>query len=168
MSIIDNVLKANELFVQSFEQGKLPAEPALNLVIVACKDARMHIEAILALKPGDAHIIRNAGGIVTPDVIRSLMVSHYMLGTQEVMIINHTGCGMMGFTDDHLFEKARQTTGASAADPESIHTFINLDENVREQIAKVKSHPWIPESVVVRGFIYNIETGRLREVLEAD
>lgn len=159
------MLKANELYAETFDGGGLPAPPALKLAVVTCKDARMMVEEILGLKQGDAHIIRNAGGIVTPDVIRSLLVSHYMLGAQEVMIINHTGCGMMGFTDMELFTKMRQATGTAAAGPEAIHTFTDLDENVHKQVEKVRSHPWIPDGLVVRGFVYDIETGRLREVV---
>jgi carbonic anhydrase len=164
LSIIDTVLKANQLYAQNFDGGRLPARPALKLAVVTCKDARIMVEPMLGLKPGDAHIIRNAGGIVLPDVIRSLLVSHYMLGTQEIMIINHTGCGMMGFTDTELFMKIRRATGTAAAEPEAIHTFTDLDENVRKQVEKVRSHPWIPEHIVVRGFVYDIETGWLREV----
>jgi carbonic anhydrase len=164
LSIIDNVLKANERYAESYTPNDLPAPPALRLAVVTCKDARMMVEPILGLREGDAHIIRNAGGVVTPDVIRSLLVSHYMLGAQEVMVINHTGCGMMGFTDQQLFAKLRETTGTAAAGPEAIHTFTDLEENVRRQVEKVKSHPWIPENLIVRGFVYELETGRLREV----
>lgn len=166
MSVIDNVLRANDLYAQNFdgEAGRLPAPPALKLTVVTCKDARIMVEPMLGLKAGDAHVIRNAGGIVTSDVIRSLLVSHYMLGAQEVMIINHTGCGMMGFSDAELFTKMRHATGTAAAVPEAIHTFTDLDDNVRKQVEKVRSHPWIPGHVVVRGFVYDIGTGRLREV----
>jgi carbonic anhydrase len=164
LSVINTILKANQLYAQSFDGGRLPAPPALKLAVVTCKDARIMVEPMLGLKPGDAHIIRNAGGIVLPDVIRSLLVSHYMFGTQEIMIINHTGCGLMEFTDTELFTKMRQATGTSAAGPEAIHTFTDLDENVRKQVEKVRSHPWIPEHVVVRGFVCDIDTGRLREV----
>jgi carbonic anhydrase len=165
LSIIDDVLKANERYAKDFTKNDLPATPALKLAIVTCKDARLMVEAMLGLKQGDAHIIRNAGGVVTPDVIRSLLVSHYMLGAQQVMIINHTGCGMMSFNDEQLFAKVRQATGTAAAGPEAIHTFTDLEENVRKQVEKVKSHPWIPEEVVVRGFVCDLETGRLSEVV---
>jgi carbonic anhydrase len=165
LSVIDNVLKANELYSKSYTNNNLPAPPALKLAVITCKDARMMVEAMLGLKEGDAHIIRNAGGVVTPDVIRSLLVSHYMLGAQEVMIINHTGCGMMSFTDEQLFTEVRQASGTAAAGPEAIHTFTDIEENVRKQIEKVKSHPWIPDQMVVRGFVYDMETGSLREVV---
>jgi carbonic anhydrase len=165
LSVIDNVLKANELYAENYTNNNLPAPPALKLAVITCKDARLVVEAILGLKEGDAHIIRNAGGVVTPDVIRSLLVSHYMLGAQEVMIINHTGCGMMGFTDEQLFTKVRQTTGTAAAGPEAIHTFTEIEENVRKQVEKVRSHPWIPDGMAVRGFVYDMETGKLREIV---
>jgi carbonic anhydrase len=165
LSTIDDVLRANERYAESFERNDLPAEPSLRLAVVTCKDARLMVEAMLGLKQGDAHIIRNAGGVVTPDVIRSILVSHYMLGAQEVMIINHTGCGMMGFTDEQLFTTMREVTCTTAAGPEAIHTFVNLEENVRKQVEKVRSHPWIPGHLVVRGFVYEMETGRLREVV---
>ncbi|HST04257.1 MAG TPA: carbonic anhydrase [Chloroflexia bacterium] len=165
MSVIDNVLKANQLYSESYINHNLPAPPTLKLAVITCKDARMMVEAILGLKEGDAHIIRNAGGVVTPDVIRSLLVSHYMLGAQEVMIINHSRCGMMSFTDEQLFTEVRQTTGTAAAGPEAIHTFTDIEENVRKQVEKVKSHPWIPDHMVVRGFVYDMETGKLREVV---
>ena len=165
MSVIDNVLKANELYSERYTDNHLPAPPALKLAVITCKDARLMVEAILGLKEGDAHIIRNAGGVVTPDVIRSLLVSHYMLGAQEVMIINHTGCGMMSFTDEQLFTKVRQTTGTAAAGPEALHTFTDIEENVRKQVEKVRSHPWIPDGMAVRGFVYDMETGKLREIV---
>ena len=165
LSIVDNVLKANERYAEKFTRNDLPAPPALKLAIVTCKDARLMVEAALGLKQGDAHIIRNAGGVVTPDVIRSLLVSTYMLGTEDVMIINHTQCGMMSFTDEQLFMKMREDTGTAAAGPEAIHTFTNLEENVRTQVEKVRSHPWIPEALAVRGFVYEMETGRLREIV---
>ena len=144
MSVIDNVLKANELYAETYVNHNLPSPPALQLAVITCKDARLRVEEMLGLEEGDAHIIRNAGGVVTPDVIRSLLVSHYMLGAQEVMIINHTGCGMMTFTDEQLFTKVRQASGTAAAGPEAIHTFTDIEENVRKQVEKVKSHAWIP------------------------
>ena len=165
MSVIDDVLKANELYAERYVDNHLPAPPALKLAVIICKDARLRVEEMLGLKEGDAHIIRNAGGAVTPDVIRSLLVSHYMLGAQEVMVINHTGCGMMSFTDEELFKEVRQATGTAAAGPEAIHTFTDIEENVRKQMEKVRSHPWIPEDVVVRGFVYEMGSGRLREVV---
>ena len=164
MSATDHLVHANSVYVETFP-GARPLRPKLALTIIECMDSRLDTFAALGLEIGDAHIIRNAGGVVTPDVIRSLLVSHYMLGAQEVMIINHTSCGMMSFTDEQLFTKVRQTTGTAAAGPEAIHTFTDIEENVRKQVEKVKSHPWIPDDMAVRGFVYDMETGKLREIV---
>jgi carbonic anhydrase len=139
--------------------------PARKLAVVACMDARLTVEDVLGLNTGDAHIIRNAGGIVTEDAIRSLIISHYLLGTQEFMIINHTDCGMLTFEDEDLKQRLKQETGVTAATPETFHAFHDLEENVREQVEKVRSHPWTPEGIPVRGFIYDVKTGRLSEVV---
>ena len=125
-------------------------------------DARLPVERLLGLKPGDAHIIRNAGGIVTDDAIRSLLISHYLLGTQEFLIINHTDCGMMTFTDEELSARLQRLTGKKIAIP--FHAFRDLEDNVRRQVQKVKAHPWMPEDVPVRGFVYDVRTGLLQEV----
>jgi len=164
MSIIDDVLSKNETYVASFNLGHLPMPPASKLAIVACMDARMMVEQMLGLKTGDAHIIRNAGGIVSEDAIRSLIISHYLLGTQEFMIINHTDCGMLTFKDEELKQKLQDQTHTSSVSPESFHAFGDLEKNVREQISKVKSHPWTPKHVPVRGFVYDVKTGKLTEV----
>ncbi|GBD38430.1 Beta-carbonic anhydrase 1 [bacterium HR37] len=164
MSVIDDVLKANEEYARSFTLGTLPVPPALKLAVVACMDARVTVEQILGLKTGDAHIIRNAGGIVTEDAIRSLIISHHLLGTREIMIINHTDCGMLTFKDEELRARLKKTSGTSSVSPPCFHSFSNLEENVIEQIQKIKSHPWIPREVLVRGFIYDVKTGRLTEV----
>ena len=164
MSVIDEALRANKLFARDFGGTDLPAPPAKQLAVVTCKDARLVMEPMLGLKRGDAHIIRNAGGIVTEDVIRSLLISHYMLGAQEVMIINHTQCGLLTFTDDELRAKVQQATGTASVTPASFHTFVDLETNVRQQVQKVRSHPWIPAQIPVRGFIYDLTTGLLSEV----
>ena len=164
MSIIDEGLKANQEYSRSFKLGGLPMPPARKLAIVACMDARLTVEQVLGLKTGDAHIIRNAGGIVTEDALRSLIISHYLLGTQEFMIINHTDCGMLTFHDEDLKARLKQETGVTAASPESFHAFADVENNVREQIQKVKSHPWIPRGVPVRGFVYDVKSGKLGEV----
>ena len=164
MSVTDEGLKANQDYARSFKLGALPMPPARKLAIVACMDARLIVEQVLGLKTGDAHIIRNAGGIVTEDAIRSLIISHYLLGTQEFMVINHTDCGMLTFKNDDLKVRLKQATGVTAASPETFHAFSDLEDNVREQIQKVKSHPWIPDGIPVRGFVYDVTTGRLNEV----
>lgn len=164
MSVIDEVLRANESYAQNFTLGHLPLPPARKLAVVACMDARLMVDQILGLKTGDAHIIRNAGGVVTEDALRSLILSHHLLGTQEFMLINHTDCGMLTFKDEEVRTKLQQLTGTATVAPVHFHAFSNLEENVRQQIQKVKSHPWIPKQIPVRGFIYDVKTGRLKEV----
>lgn len=164
MSVIDEAIKANRLYAQDFRGGDLPAPPALGLAVVTCKDARLMVEPMLGLNQGDAHIIRNAGGIVTEDVIRSLVISHYMLSAQEFMIINHTQCGLMTFTDEELRARVQEATGTASVTPSSFHTFSDIEANVHHQVQKVKSHPWIPATIPVRGFVYDVHTGLLTEV----
>jgi carbonic anhydrase len=168
MSVIDEVLRMNESYATRFKAGNLPMPPARKLAVVACMDARFDPAQALGLKPGDAHVIRNAGGIVTADALRSLIISHHLLGTQEFMIINHTDCGMVTFRDEELTGRLRKSTGTSAVVPSAFHAFSNLEENVREQIEKIRSHPWIPQQITVRGFIYDVKTGRLGEVTATD
>jgi len=165
MSIIDEVLKSNETYARSFALGQLAMPPARKLAIVACMDARLTVEQALGLKTGDAHIIRNAGGIVTEDALRSLIISHHLLGTQEFLIINHTDCGMLTFKDEELRARLQTSTGAAVVSPARFYTFGDLESNVRQQMQKVKSHPWIPGDIPVRGFIYDVKTGRLKEVV---
>lgn len=165
MSIIDDRLKANKDYSRDFQLGSLPMPPARKLAIVACMDARLTVEQVLGLKTGDAHIIRNAGGIVTEDALRSLIISHYLLGTQEFMIINHTDCGMLTFKDEDLKNKLKEKTQKTAVEPGVFHSFKDLEQNVREQISKVKSHPWMPSDIPVRGFIYDVKNGTLSEVV---
>ena len=164
MSISGEVLKANDSYAKNFTLGDLPMPPARKLAVIVCMDARLTVEPMLGLKTGDAHIIRNAGGIVTEDALRSLIISHHLLGTQEFIIINHTDCGMLTFKDDELHTKLQQQTRTTAVVPAHFYAFTNLEENVRQQIQKVKSHPWLPNQIPVRGFIYDVKTGRLKEV----
>jgi carbonic anhydrase len=168
MSVIDQALRANEAHAANFRTANLPMPPARKLAVVACMDARLDVAQALGLSPGDAHVIRNAGGIVTEDALRSLIISHYLLGTQEFMIINHTDCGMLTFRDSELHDRLRQSTGTSAVGPAAFHSFSNVEQNVREQIQKVRSHPWIPRGIAVRGFVYDVNTGRLSEVAAAE
>ena len=141
MSVIDEVLKANESYAQNFALGQLPMPPARKLAVVTCMDARLTVEQVLGLKTGDAHIIRNAGGIVSDDTLRSLIISHHLLGTQQFMIINHTDCGMLTFKDEELRAKLQQETGTGAESPVHFHAFSDVEENVRQQIQKVKIAP---------------------------
>ncbi len=164
MSITDEVLRANERYAQEFKLGHLPMPPARKLAVLACMDARLTVEKFLGLETGEAHIIRNAGGIATDDAVRSLVISHYLLGTQEFLIINHTDCGMLTFQDDQLRDRLEKETGASAVAPLYFHAFPDVEENVRRQISRLRSHPWIPRQLPVRGFVYDVRSGRLREV----
>ncbi len=164
MSVIEEVRKSNESYAQNFTLGDLPMPPGRKLAVVACMDARLTVEEMLGLKTGDAHIIRNAGGIVTEDALRSLIISHHLLGTQEFMIINHTDCGMLTFKDEELRAKLQQQTGTATVAPVHFHAFSDLEENVRQQIQRVKSHPWITEHIPVRGFVFDVKSGRLNEV----
>src|SRR6202021_1698847 len=151
MSVTDEVVVANRQYAADFKLGNLAMPPARKLAIVACMDARMTIEPMLGLRTGEAHIIRNAGGIVTEDAVRSLIISHHLLGTQEFIIINHTDCGMLTFKDEELEAKLEAATNAAAVSPQRFYAFPDLEKNVRQQIQRVKSHPWIPENISVRG-----------------
>ncbi len=164
MGVIDDALRANEEYAGKFQLSGLSMPPGRKLAVVACMDARMTIEPMLGLKTGEAHIIRNAGGIMTTDAIRSLIISHHLLGTQEFLIINHTDCGMLTFKDDELRTRLERNTGAAAVEPAAFHAFSDLEENVRQQIARARSHPWIPEGIPIRGFVYDVKTGKLKEV----
>lgn len=164
MSVTDEVVKANDGYARAFNLGHLAMPPARKLAIIACMDARLTIEPMLGLNTGDAHVIRNAGGLVTEDALRSLLISHHLLGTREVMIINHTDCGMLTFKDEELLERLCKATGTAVVAPPAFHAFSDLAENVRRQIQKLRSHPWIPKELGVRGFVYDVKSGRLREV----
>jgi carbonic anhydrase len=166
MSGIDDAIKANQAYVRGFELSGLDMPPARKLAIVACMDARLTLEPMLGLETGDAHIIRNAGGLVTEDVVRSLVISQQLLGTREVMIVNHTDCGMLTFSDDELSAHMVNTTGKFPVVPAQFGAFRNLEQNVREQVHKLKSHPWVKD-ISIRGFIYDVKTGQLNEVSAA-
>ena len=163
-NITDALLQENENYAQAFDLGELPMPPARKVAVVACMDARLTIEPMLGLRTGDAHIIRNAGGIATDDALRSLIISHQLLGTREFLVINHTDCGMLTFEDAELQNKLETQTGASAVAPAHFHAFADLEGNVRRQVRRIRSHPWIPAEIPVRGFIYDVKTGRLREI----
>ena len=164
MSVIDEVLGANREYANSFRLGNLSMPPSRKLAIVACMDARLTIEPMLGLKTGEAHIIRNAGGLVSEDALRSLINSHHLLGTQEFMIVNHTDCGMLTFQDEELRERLSKATGTAAASPAAFGAFTDVEENVRAQMLKLRSHPWIPREIPVRGFVYDVRSGKLTEV----
>ena len=164
-SAVDAVLERNGEYAERYTHAGLPGRPPrLKLAVLTCLDCRLHVPELLGLELGDAHILRNAGGIVTEDVLRSLIVSYHVGGTRELMIINNTKCGMLTFKDEDLASRLRSETGKVPVIPARFFAFTDLEENVREQIRKVRSHPWIPESLGVRGFIYDVDTGRLVEV----
>ena len=163
MSTTDEVLAANQQYASKFDKGNLAMPPAKKLAILACMDARLSVEQLLGLKTGDAHIIRNAGGIATEDVLRSLIISHRLLGTQEFIVINHTDCGMATFTDDQLLGELEQKTGVSAVTPSHFYSFKDVEQNVRRQVARIKNHPYVRD-IPVRGFVYDVKSGKLSEV----
>jgi len=163
MSVIDEVLQANEIYARTHELRPLTPRPLRKLAVLTCMDTRLSIRT-LGLKTGDAHIIRNAGGIVTDDSIRSLLVSHHLLGTEEFMVINHTDCGLMQTSEQDLRTRIQNRSGTAAISPAFFYAFQNIDENVRHQLQKLRTHPWIPQSVAIRGFVYDVSNGRLREI----
>lgn len=163
MSVIDEILQANSIYAQTHEVRRLTPRPERKLAILTCMDTRLSIRS-LGLRTADAHIIRNAGGIVTDDSLRSLLVSHYLLGTEQFMVINHTDCGLMHTTEQELRTRIENSTGTAAIAPACFYAFQNTDENVRRQLQKLRTHPWIPKEVALRGFVYDVTSGRLREI----
>lgn len=166
MSVIDEVLAANELYSRTHELRRLTPRPERKLAVLTCMDTRLSIRT-LGLKTGDAHIIRNAGGIVTEDSLRSLIVSHHLLGTEEIMVINHTDCGLMQTSEQDLRARIQARTGTDAVSPASFYAFQNVEQNVLHQLQKLHAHPWIPGTMTIRGFVYDVATGKLREVLHS-
>ena len=162
MSVTDELLRNAEQYAQSFEKGSLPLPPAKKVAVVACMDARLIPTRVLGLEEGDAHVIRNAGGVVTDDEIRSLAISQRLLGTEEIILIHHTDCGMLTFTDDEFKRSVQDDTGIKPG--WAAEAFRDIDEDVRQSIARIKASPFIPNKDSVRGFVYEVETGRLREV----
>ncbi len=161
MSITDEYLANNAVYAESFS-GPLPLPPSKGVAVVACMDARLDVAAVLGIAEGEAHVIRNAGGVVTADEIRSLAISQRLLGTREIILIHHTDCGMLTFTDDEFRESIADETGLK---PEwAAEAFDDLAENVRRSIKRITSSPFIPHTDQVRGFIFDVATGRLEEV----
>jgi carbonic anhydrase len=161
MTVTDDLLANNERYAESFG-GQLPLPPSAHLAVVACMDARLNVYAILGLQEGQAHVIRNAGGVITDDEIRSLAISQRLLGTTEVILIHHTDCGMLTFTDDEFKAGIQQETGIK---PEwAAEAFSDLDEDVRQSINRIKASPFVPRKDHIRGFVFDVATGRLREV----
>ncbi len=158
----DSLLDHNRSYAASFEKGDLPSPPGRRLAVLACMDARLDPARALGLKEGDAHVIRNAGGAVSDDAIRSLAISQHLLGTDEIILIQHTDCGLSTFTDDEFADRLESETGERPRWP--VHTFTDLEENVRVSVGRIRASPFIPNKDSVRGFVYEVETGRLREV----
>jgi|SRR5215210_5553004 len=162
MSHTDELLKNNEAYAANFHQGDLPARPARKVAVVACMDARLNPSHVLGLEEGDAHEIRNAGGVITDDEIRSLAISQRLLGTEEIILIHHTDCGMLTIDDDEFRRTLREETGVEP--PWAAQSFADLEEDVRRSIARIEADPFIPRKDSIRGFVYDVETGRLEEV----
>jgi carbonic anhydrase len=162
MSTTDELLGNAKVYAASFDKGHLPLPPARKIAVLACMDARLNPYGVLGLSEGDAHVIRNAGGVVTDDEIRSLAISQRLLGTEEIILIHHTDCGMLTFTDDEFKRSIQDELGIK---PEwAAEAFPDLDEDVRQSIARIKASPFIPNKGSVRGFVYDVHNGTLREV----
>ena len=162
MSSSDTFVANSDRYAVNFDKGDLPMPPASHVAVVACMDARLNPYGVLGLSEGDAHVIRNAGGVVTDDVIRSLTISQRLLGTNEIILIHHTDCGMLTFHDDDV--KAQIEAEVGIRPPFALEAFPDLEADVRQSIARIKASPYIPVKDSVRGFIYEVETGRLVEV----
>ncbi|MGC5344062.1 beta-class carbonic anhydrase [Streptomyces sp. DT171] len=160
MSVTDELLANNAAYAATFS-GPLPLPPSKQVAVVACMDARLDVYGILGLNTGEAHVIRNAGGVITPDEIRSLAISQRLLGTREIILIHHTDCGMLTFTDDGFKDEVQRETGVRPSwAPEA---FPDLDADVRQSIARIEADPFIPHKDRVRGFVFDVATGRLNE-----
>jgi carbonic anhydrase len=163
MSVREEILVANDRYASDFEKGGLPMPPGRRFAVVTCMDARLDPAKHLGLDEGDAHVIRNAGGLVSDDALRSLVISHWLLGTQEALVIGHTDCGMLTFTNDVLHEKLADETGEDASNVDFL-PFPDVDESVRASVRRVRESPLLPAGFDAAGFVYDVRTGRLREV----
>ncbi len=162
MFATDELLENAQRYAANFARGSLHAPPARRVAVVACMDARLDPNAVLGLQEGDAHVIRNAGGVVTEDVIRSLTISQRLLGTREIILIHHTDCGMLTFKDDDVKAQIEAETGIRPAF--ALEAFADLEGDVRQSIARIKASPFVPHTDQVRGFVYDVKSGRLQEV----
>ncbi|MCU1599311.1 MAG: carbonic anhydrase [Frankiales bacterium] len=163
VSVTDELLQNAESYASTFDKRDLPLPPAKGVAVLACMDARLNPYGLLGLQEGDAHVIRNAGGVVTQDELRSLAISQRLLGTTEIILIHHTDCGMLTFTDDGFKASIEADTGIRPT--WAAEAFPDLDADVRQSIARIKADPFVPEKGSVRGFVYEVETGELREVV---
>jgi carbonic anhydrase len=162
MTVTDQLLQNNDAYAAAFDKGNLPMPPGKKVAVLACMDARLNVYGTLGLSEGDAHVIRNAGGVASDDAIRSLTISQRLLGTEEIILIHHTDCGMLTFTDDAVKNQILEDVGIRP--PFALEAFSDLDDDVRQSIARIKASPFIPHTDRIRGFVYEVETGRLREV----
>jgi carbonic anhydrase len=162
MTAIDDLLRKNEAYARGFDQAGLPAPPSRRLAVVACMDARLDVYRILGLEPGAAHVIRNAGGVVTEDVLRSLLLSQRLLGTLEIALVQHTGCGLLRLREEEVKAEIEAETGRRPVF--ALEAFDDLAASVRRSIARLRDDPLLPHTDLVRGFVYDVETGRLEEV----
>jgi carbonic anhydrase len=162
MTTVDDLLRKNEAYARNFDRTGLPAPPSRRLAVVACMDARLDVYRILGLVPGEAHVIRNAGGVVTEDVLRSLLLSQRLLGTREIVLVQHTGCGLLMLREDEV--KAEIETETGRRPPFAFEGFDDLMASVRRSIDHLRADPFLPHTDRVRGFVYDVETGRLEEV----
>ncbi|MGH2705677.1 MAG: beta-class carbonic anhydrase [Actinomycetota bacterium] len=162
MSVTDELLRNNEAYSSSFDKGDLPLPPARGVAVLACMDARLDVHKILGLSEGDAHVIRNAGGVATDDAIRSIVISQRLLGTKELILVHHTDCGMLTFTDDQVKGQIAAETGIRP--PFALEAFGDLEGDVRQSIARIKASPFVLHKDAVRGFVYDVTSGRLQEV----
>ena len=162
MSATDDFLANNARYTESFDKGHVPLPPGRKTAIVACMDARIETGSLLGLEEGDAHVIRNAGGVVTDDVLRSLTISQRLLGTREIILIHHTDCGMVTFSDDAVKAQIEADTGLRP--PFALEAFPDAEEDVRQSIRRIEACPFIPEKGQIRGFVYDVATGKLNEV----
>ncbi len=167
MGVYEETLAANQQYAAGFGLGQLPMPPARKLAVVACMDARLTVEQFLGLKTGEAHIIRNAGGLATDDALRSLIISTRLLGTRTIFVIEHIDCGMLTFRDEQLRQQLKSETGQETSHLD-FHAFANLEENLRAQLRRIRENPFLPRDIELHGFIYEVRSGRLREVREAD
>jgi carbonic anhydrase len=165
MTVTDELVQANQRFAQGFDQGDLPAPPARQVAVLTCMDARLHPETFLGLRIGDAHVIRNAGGRASDDAIRSLIISSQLLGTNEYLVIHHTDCGMLTFDNQQLQRQLTEATGQDASSIDFL-PFSDLEGSVRDDVECIQRSPFIPDEVGVRGFVYDVRTGRLSPVDE--
>lgn len=163
MAVLDDVRQANEAYAADFTAGALPMPPARQVAVVTCMDARLHPEQFLGFEIGDAHMIRNAGGRVSDDALRSLVISYRLLGTREFIVIHHTDCGMLTFSNEDLRAKLRESPGADASAIDFL-PFSDLEASVADDVQTIKDSPLIPDDIPVSGFVYEVETGRLRRV----